>query len=93
MQLYNEDCLITLKRLPDKSVDLIVIDPPYDFMKKHDGQYSGGGGAFGSKKRSYHGELVKSDLIQGIDYKAVLDECCRVLKSIYIYMVQQRPNL
>lgn len=29
IQTYNEDCLIALKRLPDKSVDLIVTDPPY----------------------------------------------------------------
>lgn len=27
--VYNEDCIQGLKRLPDKSVDLIVTDPPY----------------------------------------------------------------
>lgn len=29
IQLYNEDCKITLSRIADKSVDLIFQDPPY----------------------------------------------------------------
>ena len=29
-QLYNEDCLTGMSRLPDKSVDLILTDPPYN---------------------------------------------------------------
>lgn len=28
-RVYNEDCLETMKRIPDKSVDLIISDPPY----------------------------------------------------------------
>lgn len=28
--LFNEDCIDTLKRLPDESVQLILIDPPYN---------------------------------------------------------------
>ena len=27
--IYNEDCLEGMKRIPDKSVDLVVTDPPY----------------------------------------------------------------
>ena len=27
--IYNEDCLEGMKRIPDKSIDLIVTDPPY----------------------------------------------------------------
>lgn len=27
--IYNEDCRITMKRMSDKSVDLILTDPPY----------------------------------------------------------------
>ena len=29
MQLYNDDCLKVLPILPDKSIDLILTDPPY----------------------------------------------------------------
>lgn len=28
-QLYNGDCLEVMKNIPDKSVDLILTDPPY----------------------------------------------------------------
>lgn len=29
IKLYNDDCLKTLKQIPDKSIDLVVTDPPY----------------------------------------------------------------
>ena len=29
IQLYNGDCLELLKNIPDKSVDMILVDPPY----------------------------------------------------------------
>src|SRR5699024_11095451 len=32
-KIYNEDCLEGMKRIPDKSVDLVVIDPPYNIGK------------------------------------------------------------
>lgn len=28
-QLYNEDCFETFKRIPDGSIDLVLVDPPY----------------------------------------------------------------
>lgn len=28
--IYNEDCLETMARIPDNSVDLIVTSPPYN---------------------------------------------------------------
>lgn len=31
-KIYNEDCLIGLKKIPDKSIDLVVIDPPYEII-------------------------------------------------------------
>lgn len=32
--IYNEDCLETMKRLPDKSIDLILTSPPYNMRKR-----------------------------------------------------------
>lgn len=29
-KLYNDDCLKILKSIKDKSIDLIVTDPPYE---------------------------------------------------------------
>ncbi|WP_281512236.1 DNA-methyltransferase [Mammaliicoccus vitulinus] len=49
-KIYLGDAYELIKEIPDKSIDLIVTDPPYQF------QSGGGGGAFGSKKRSYHSE-------------------------------------
>ena len=53
IELLNEDCYEAIKKIPDKSVDLIYTDIPYDF------EGNGGGGAFGSKKRDYHNEYEK----------------------------------
>ena len=34
--IYNENCLDTMKRLPDKSIDLILTDPPYGINIPYD---------------------------------------------------------
>jgi site-specific DNA-methyltransferase (adenine-specific) len=52
MNLYNEDCLIALKNIPDESVDLIVTDCPYHIV--------GGGcsnGEYGNGKNKNPGEI------------------------------------
>ena len=87
IQLYHGDCMDFIKTLPDKSVDLVVTDPPYDFMSKHyGGEDYTGAGAFGKLGRSYHGELQNSNIIKGIDTEKVLKELCRVMKKINIYL-------
>lgn len=48
--IYNQDCLEGLKALPDKSIDLILTDPPYG--KKADKGTNGFGAA---KNRRYAG--------------------------------------
>ena len=42
-----------IKDIPDKSIDLIIIDPPYEYTT------GGGAGCFGTKKRKYHSEYYK----------------------------------
>ena len=100
--IYNEDCYKGIKNIPDKSIDLVYIDIPYDMVG------NGGGCCFGEKKRNYHKEYERvcentnasrlwRDIYKknssinfisfGIDY-SILDELCRVMKHIYIYMVQ-----
>ena len=84
----NCDCLAGLKEIPDGSVDLVVTDPPYEIVA------GGAGGAFGANKRAYH--VAYADLdgekrvtagirCNGFNF-AVLDECCRVLKKINVYV-------
>ena len=48
--IFNQDCLVGLKALPDKSIDLILTDPPYG--KKADKGTNGLGAA---KNRRYSG--------------------------------------
>ena len=33
IRLYNDDCLNTFKLIKDKTIDLILIDPPYNISK------------------------------------------------------------
>src|SRR5690625_1227639 len=36
-QIYNEDCLDGMRRIPDNSVDLTVTSPPYDNLRMYQG--------------------------------------------------------
>ena len=49
IKLLHGDSYKLIKEIPDKSVDLIYTDIPYDLE-------GNGVGAFGSKKRDYHKE-------------------------------------
>ena len=80
------DCLELMKDLPNNSVDLVIIDPPYDFMTKHQSNNYSEAGAFGKLGRTYHSELENSSIIKGIDIKKILDELCRIMKKINIYI-------
>lgn len=153
--IYNEDCYQAIKDLPDKCIDLVYIDPPYQFsmggeskselgqrkskqkqevysldtnITKHNlgSGYISGGGCFGTKKRNYHSEINDTDVNITPERKAyldyvtkhgkneeserlriianakdnrtnthfiskgftneILDELCRVMKYIYIYI-------
>jgi len=39
-RIYNMDCLEGMKLIPDKSIDLVVTDPPYKFENKGGGFYA-----------------------------------------------------
>ena len=75
------DCYELIKKIPDKSIDLVYIDIPY---------LIGQGGKEEKKselakriKKQVYGDL--KEIINGIDY-SILDELCRVMKYIYIYI-------
>lgn len=36
-KIYNEDCILTMKRMPDNFVDLVVTSPPYDDLRNYNG--------------------------------------------------------
>ena len=35
-QIFNEDCLNTMSRMSDSSIDLVVTSPPYDNLRSYD---------------------------------------------------------
>jgi len=37
IKLYNEDCLKIMAQMPDKTVDLLYTDPPYDISATNGG--------------------------------------------------------
>lgn len=78
MDIRHTDALSLLGSLSDRSVDLIVTDPPYSFPNR-----GRGGGSFGADKRSYHEELTP--LSDGITTE-ILDEMFRVMKVPNIYI-------
>lgn len=78
--IYNVDCYEALKDLPDKSVDLIIIDPPYEVETK------GGNTNIGkSLKNGMCKELEDLNIINGINIE-ILDEFMRIMKKPNIYI-------
>ena len=69
IKLHNGDCLEVMKDIPDKSIDLIVSDPPYFLGMTHNGQK----GCFNDLKicEPFFSELFSQ-------YKRVLKESGRV---------------
>ena len=70
------DCLELINQIPDNSVDLIVTDPPYVIDNK-------GGGLYTQPDKQYVKEL--ENIKDGFSEK-ILDELCRVMKKINIYI-------
>lgn len=82
MQLYNGDCLEILKQISDKSIDLIVTDPPYDV------DTSGGGGTINTIKKLDKSlkDLDDANISNGYDIELYNTEFVRVMKNINIYI-------
>lgn len=79
--IYLGDSYQLIKEIPDKSVDLVIIDPPYKMEA----------GGCGKKEmavrfRKRYQELQDLKLDVGMDF-SLLDELERVCKYIYIYGV------
>lgn len=85
-KIYLGDCYELIKEIPDKSVDLCLCDPPYLLSNKGGGFWSKAEegnhyNARGTRKGMEKLESIKD----GIDV-SILDEMCRVMKKINIYV-------
>lgn len=79
-QIYLGNAYELIKDIPDKSIDLIITDPPYLIEGLHDDS-----GLLRGRKHSHNIQLRDNNLGDGIDLK-ILDEFVRVLKKINIYL-------
>ena len=77
-KLYKGDCLEIMKDIPDKSIDLIVTDPPY--LIKYKTNYRK------NKKHEFCSEILNDDNYEMISN--YIKECFRLLKdnsAMYIF--------
>lgn len=76
IQLYNDDCLNVLKTIPDKSIDLVVTDPPYE-LDNHGGT---GGTELGKRRLVCDKQNYVGFMGDGFDIASVFSELLRVCK-------------
>lgn len=84
IRLCRGDCYKRLKELPDKSVDLVIMDPPYLQAD------NAGSGCFGGAHRDYYREL--STMSQGIQ-ENLLDLLVSKMKRINLYTYCNKKQL
>lgn len=82
IKLYNEDCLKIMAQMPNKTVDLLYTDPPYDISAT-----SGGGTVNNVKKLNKSlKELDEANITEGYDIEKFGEEFLRILKEPNIYL-------
>lgn len=81
IEIHNDDCLTMLKGIKSKSIDLVVTDPPYKVDTK-------GAGVYGSVSQFKQIECMADGIKD-----EVLDELCRVMKKINIYLFCSKNQL
>tara|TARA_B100001029_G_C15046077_1_gene447226 strand:+ start:152 stop:955 length:804 start_codon:yes stop_codon:yes gene_type:complete len=93
-KIYNEDCLETMKKMPDDFVDLVLTSPPFNirphekFIKDYDRRLKG---YYHTKYGGLFDELISIE-----DYllfqKKVINELLRVSKIIFYEIQLMRDN-
>lgn len=65
-QIYNEDCLITLSKIEDESIDYVITSPPYDDLRTYNSYITG-------NKTEFNG--------YSFDFENIAKQLYRVLKK------------
>jgi DNA modification methylase len=79
--IYNVDSYKAIKEIPDKSIDLIVTDPPYQI----DNTTAGGNSDLSKTIQNMNTELSENQLDKSIDFD-ILNDFIRVMKKINVYI-------
>ena len=78
VHLYNDDCFKILDEMPERSVDCIITDPPYDSPNIH-------GGSELANKPIYKDNFFRS-INESYDIERFLDLCDWVCKKVNAYI-------
>ena len=82
------DCLDRMKEIPDKTVDLIVTDPPYDIKNTT----AGGKSKLCKRLQTMNDSLTDLKITGGFD-TLCLDEMVRICKNINIYLFCNKSQI
>lgn len=77
------DCYELIKSIPDNSIDLVIIDPPYEMETR---------GAGFHNKRDYYDLIHDKGLAKSIDTQ-ILNELDRIMKKTNIYIFCNKNQL
>ena len=72
-KIYCGDALELMKQIPDKSIDLVLTDPPYGI------EYEGG------FPDSQQFGTIENDKEGDIDFKVLIKELCRIGKQVIVF--------
>lgn len=81
-KIIQGDSYELIKKLPDKSIDLIVTDPPYEFTKN---KWFRNSERYVSVRKDLGDEMAESDCDKGVENE-MLYQWCRVMKKINIFI-------
>lgn len=87
-EIYNANCLELIKDIDDKSIDLIVTDPPYEFISKN----PLGGGIY-DKKIKYHLDNINKNFGMTFNPTEFLEMTKRIMKIFNLYVFTNKNLL
>lgn len=87
-QIYNWDCLGFIDTIPAKSVDLILTDPPYEFISKNPV-----GWWFMKKENKRHLEELNNSFWMSFDPTQILESCKKICKKFNWYFFTNKNLL
>lgn len=82
------DCLERMKEIPDGSVDLVLVDPPYDIKNTKSGEKS----KLAKSMQVMNDQIREANIVSGFD-ELILDELVRVNKNINMYIFCNKAQL
>ena len=88
IQLFCGDCLERMKEIETSSIDLVLVDPPYDIKNTK----AGGKSNLAKSMQVMNDQIKAANIVSGFDIK-VLDELIRVNKNINMYFFCNKAQL